>query len=258
MNHIPHAVESFNTNVKMIFIETTTHCNLRCSYCPNKFYDRSLRKNRMDMATELFHKIIDELADIGWVGELQPHSYGEPLVDNRIYSLIRYVKGKLRKSFIHFHTNGELLNVDTYKELLRSGVDCFRVSQHLPEPAPGVLAVLDHRTRNGDQGVPFSYTRPDQSILFNRGGHVDLSSTGLKEQSLLSCSWPSTNLGISHDGEFLFCCNDYLNSVKVGNVSDESLVDIWNKPEYVQLRADIREGDFKKDLCIKCRVYTPD
>ena len=86
--------DSFD-QVHTIYIETLTACNLRCSYCPNSVYERGLIKNNQEMETKLFYKIIDELADLNWVGEIQPHSYGEPLLDQRLPSFCSYIIQKL-------------------------------------------------------------------------------------------------------------------------------------------------------------------
>lgn len=231
----------------MVHIETITACNLRCSYCPNSVYDRGLVKNTKTMQTELFRKIIDELADVGWSGEIQPHSYGEPLLDERLPELIGYAKGRIRSLKVRLFTNGELLTVPMYKQLVCAGVDEFSVTQHCPEPAGGVLDVLEYRESHGNDGVVFSYTRP--TVLSNRGGLCEMENT----VKVRTCEWPMDNLGIDYAGNVLICCHDYLHQVDVGNVRHESLAAIWNKPEYRELRRDIARGVFRHDMCRKCR-----
>ncbi|UCG34898.1 MAG: SPASM domain-containing protein [Candidatus Omnitrophota bacterium] len=232
--------------VHMIFIETITACNLRCPYCPNSIYDRGLIKNMKKMETKLFHKIIDELSELKWVGEIQPHSYGEPLLDDRIIDLIEYAKKKIPGLIINFFTNGELLNVSLYKQLTKAGVNKFTVTQHLPTPAKGVLEVLDYRKKFGSENVGFRYGKI--TYIFNRSGLISVED-GVKKTK---CNWPSHNIGISYDGSVLICCHDYLNEVKVGNVNDERLIDIWNKPLYKKIRKDIAKGRFTFDLCKRC------
>lgn len=68
----------------MVCIETITTCNRKCSYCPNSLYDRGLVMNQSRMESALFRKIIDDLAQSGWRGEIVPHLYGEPLLDERL------------------------------------------------------------------------------------------------------------------------------------------------------------------------------
>ena len=56
--------------ITCITIETTTYCNRRCSYCPNSVFERSSKKNTQLMNPALFRKIIDDLAEVGFKGQL--------------------------------------------------------------------------------------------------------------------------------------------------------------------------------------------
>lgn len=238
--------------VEHIFIETITACNLRCSYCPNSIYDRGLVKNTKKMKTELFHKIIDELAELGWVGNIQPHFYGEPLLDDRIPDLIRYAKSKIKGLTIYLVSNGEKLDVDLYLKLIDAGVDRFMVTQHLPKPAKGVLDVLDYRKSNGTNGVGFEYEKfyeKKDRHFKNRGGLVKIKKETVK---ITKCELPNRTLGIGYAGNVILCCDDYFNVVKLGNVNEEKLIDIWNKPHYKKIRKDIARGIFNLDICKKC------
>lgn len=53
----------------------------------------------------------------------------------------------------------------------------------------------------------------------------------------------------------MLCCNDYFSSVCLGNIVNESLSTIWNKPEYKRLRKKLGTGVFELDLCKKCRGW---
>ena len=242
--------------VDHIFIETITACNLRCSYCPNSIYDRGLIKNTKKMKTELFHKIIDELAELGWVGNIQPHFYGEPLLDDRITDLIRYAKSKIKGLTIYLVSNGEKLDVDLYLKLIDAGVDRFMVTQHLPKPAKGVLDVLDYRKSNGTNGVGFEYDKFYEKkgrSFKNRGGLVKIKEETTKTTK---CELPNRTLGFDYAGNVILCCDDYFNVVKLGNINEEKLIDIWNKPHYKKIRKDISRGIFNLDICKRCERTT--
>jgi len=244
--------DSFD-QVHTIYIETLTACNLRCSYCPNSVYERGLIKNNQEMDIELFNKIIDELADLNWVGEIQPHSYGEPLLDGRLPSFCSYIIQKIPLAKIAIFTNGELLNIDWYKKLVSVGVNRFNVTQHLKDQSKGTLDVIKYREKHGYGNVEFVYTRLKH--INSRGGLVDVDEGELRQE----CNYPDHHVGISFDGQILICCNDYLNEAKVGNVKDEKLIDIWQKPIYKDIRTDIRSGNFTLDICKNCtdgKVYT--
>jgi len=237
--------DSFD-QVHTVFIETLTACNLRCSYCPNSVFERGLIKNNQEMDIVLFHKIIDELAELNWVGEIQPHSYGEPLLDKRIVELCSYIKQKLPSSKINIFSNGELLTVDLYKKLIQAGVNIFSVTQHLEKQATGTLDVIEYRNKNGSEDVHFSYNKINN--INSRAGLVDVKAG----KQRMECNWPDNHIGISYDGQIMICCNDYLNEVKVGNVKNEKLIDIWHKPIYKKIRDDISSGNLTLNICENC------
>ena len=244
--------DSFD-QVHTIYIETLTACNLRCSYCPNSVYERGLIKNNQEMETKLFYKIIDELAELNWVGDIQPHSYGEPLLDGRLPSFCSYIREKIPLASISIYTNGELLNIDWYKKLVSAGVNKFRVTQHLENQSKGTLDVIRYREKQDFDNIEFTYTRLNN--INSRGGLVDVDEGKLRQE----CNYPDHHVGISFDGQILICCNDYLNEAKVGNIKDEKLIDIWQKPIYKDIRANIRSGNFTLDICKNCtdgKVYT--
>ena len=244
--------DSFD-QVHTIYIETLTACNLRCSYCPNSVYERGLIKNNQEMDTGLFYRIIDELADLNWVGEIEPHSYGEPLLDERLPSFCAYIRQKLPLAKIGIYTNGELLNINWYIKLVGAGVNKFRVTQHLENESKGTLDVISYREKHGYDNVEFTYTRLNH--INSRGGLVDVDEGELRQE----CNYPDHHVGISFDGHIMICCNDFLNEVKVGNVCNEKIIDIWKKPIYKDIRTNIRSGNFTLNICKNCtdgKVFT--
>jgi radical SAM protein with 4Fe4S-binding SPASM domain len=232
---------------KMIFIETITACNRRCSYCPNSKFDRGLIENTKKMESGLFYKIIDELSGLGWRGNIEPHSYGEPLLDNRLLPFISYIKNKLPSSAIQLFTNGDFLTVDLYKELVKTGVSEIYITQHLPEISGNIKKVLDYRKEYGNNKVLLLCFRPDK--INNRGGLVEAEGA----VALKKCEWPLYAVGVDYAGNVLFCCNDYFSTVKLGNINSERLIDIWNKPYYKKLRKEVKRGIFELEICKKCK-----
>jgi len=240
----------FKRLVRIVYIETTTECNLRCSYCPNSKYERSLKRNRELMDVALFHKIIDHLKEIKWSGEIEPHSYGEPLLDPRLDDLISYARRQLPQSDINLHSNGELLTLERYLLLVESGVNKFTVTQHLPTIPKGIQDILDYRTTNGNMNVDFSYQKLDQ--VWNRGGLIDVK----RRIKIKKCYMPIRTIGFDYVGNVLVCCHDYLHQVNVGNINKETLYEIWNKPEYRDIRKDSINGNLKLNICKKCYIGT--
>ncbi len=67
----------------------------------------------------------------------------------------------------------------------------------------------------------------------------------------VGCLAPWTSLSLDPRGEVRVCCqNQWL---RLGNVAESSLAEIWNGPELARLRARLRDGDFRLG-CDECRI----
>ena len=51
-----------------------------------------------------------------------------------------------------------------------------------------------------------------------------------------ACSYPFTNLAVNSDGTVVICCVDWSRGTLVGNVNENSLVDIWNGEPLKRIR----------------------
>ena len=239
----------FQDKFTHIFIDTITACNRRCAYCPNSVFERGLLKNKKLMDAGLYRKIIDDLAAMGFRGEIAPNFYGEPLLDERLADLIAYAKSRLPRSTVVIFTNGDLLTVDIYKKLAAAGADEFVITQHSQEQSRGVLEVLAYRRAHGAGAVSVSYGKLNK--VSNRGGLVQLRKKAVAPKK---CDLPKWKIGVDLEGNVLICCHDYHSSVKLGDLKKERLIDVWNKPQYKLLRQEIGRGIYKLDICKKCAV----
>lgn len=222
-------------------IETTSGCNIKCPYCPAGKHDRG---NHL-MDESLFLKIIDELATIPYRGRLSPHFYGEPLLDSRLPRLLAYARQKLPAADIIIHTNGLLLDPKLFRVLVSRGVDGIVITLHNQQIRAKMLsffAALTPAERRQIRILDFSRTP-----LFNRGGLVKLS----REKRLRRCFYIRDEIAITYRGEVV-CTNDYLAQHSFGNVNQETLLTVWNKPAFRQVRHDLLRGKFTLPLCRHC------
>ncbi len=233
-------------------IEINTSCNRRCSHCPNSIFDRGLLQNEKLMPTELFHKIIDELAEIGFSGRISPHFYGEPLIDKRLVDFMGYIRKCIPRAKIVIFTNGDLLTSDMYLKLVEAGVNEFIVTQHDPLIPQGIVDLLSHFKSFDSLPVPVQYLIFDHvTPLYNRGGLIDIEAT----DSLPNCAlWNFGNVTIDHEGNVILCCSDFLRSNRFGCVKEKKLLDIWFDQRYKNVRKDLRSMNFQLPICKRCTV----
>jgi len=228
-------------------IETTTHCNLRCEWCPNSKYPRGLKENKKMIDESLFKKVIDELAEIKYGGTIYPFFYGEPLNDERIADLISYTRKKLPKSQIKLSTNGVLLTKEIYQKLSDAGVTKILINQYTPEMLPNVKEILEIDKTAKRKIVEYRIFNYDLRLC-NVGGEVKVKN--LVERPI--CTYPDYAPYINYKGDVIICCNDYHGEVVLGNVGKEKLADIWDKPQYKQIRKELKKGIYKLPLCRRC------
>ena len=90
------------TYPRHLFVETTSFCNLSCTFCP-----REQRREFMDW--NLFTQIIDEASFYG-ARSFSHHLFGESLLYPKWMEAIRYTKSKNKDHTVLITTNGTTLN----------------------------------------------------------------------------------------------------------------------------------------------------
>ncbi|MCP4400629.1 MAG: radical SAM/SPASM domain-containing protein [bacterium] len=230
-----------------IEIETTTVCNLRCSYCPVSISPRG----KYFMESAVFKKIIDDLTAINYRGRIHPNWYGEPLADKRLPSFIAYAKARVPLAEIRIYTNGELLTVELFDALIEAGTDSFLITQHKNDMSENMKKVLHYIEDKPELQRRVTYRGLESDIVLrNRGGLIDNAAT----QGARNKCKAIGQMDVNYKGEVALCCDDYFSSVILGNVAEESVVDIWNTPSYRKAREQLEKGIPVFEICKKCNM----
>ncbi len=94
--------------------------------------------------------------------------------------------------------------------------------------------------------------------LWNRAGYYgekfDEMSKGLRDNNCSPCEKPFKQIAIEHDGRIVLCSLDYEHQIKIGNIMDQSIEEIWNSPvmtHYQQSQNDQTKLE-KLNLCKDC------
>jgi MoaA/NifB/PqqE/SkfB family radical SAM enzyme len=95
--YMPGILEDFG--IDWIFVEITNVCNMHCQFCPS---DHIARK-RQSMNSQLFEKIIDQLAALIPRHPIALHVIGEPLLHENVFHFIDYCAS--RNIRIYLFTN---------------------------------------------------------------------------------------------------------------------------------------------------------
>jgi len=271
---------------------TTNVCNLACTFCSRtiKVENGTWRKAK-HMEMDLFKKIIDEAVELGTYS-INMNLLNEPLSTPKIFDMIRYAKKKGIVD-VHFHTHGGLLTEEKARELLSSGLDKLFMSIDSPYKEKynkmRVLSdfdnVMNNLKRLKELRDGFGQLSPlirvsmiefpdvtakeleDAKNLFLQFAdyigfqpYVDPYLTigkgkkypeGYKSQFV--CHQPFTRLSIIEDGRVSVCCVDHDLGLVVGDVSKQSLQEIWESARLVKIRELQKNGEFYKlSACANC------
>ena len=109
-------------------IETSTHCNAGCVFCPWPTEDFIRPKQIMSTETYKFFldKCLDEIGE--QIVETTFSGFGEIFVDKNIVEKIEYACSKDLK--VHILTNGSMIENEDLDKLFKAGVTDIRFSLH--------------------------------------------------------------------------------------------------------------------------------
>ena len=92
--------------------------------------------------------------------------------------------------------------------------------------------------------------------LYNWAGYLDIDTSKLGERSYTTCTFLWYSATIFWNGTVSPCPQDYYGKIRLGNVNEKPLREIWNDNEYVSLRQQILSDVGKLSPCNKCdRLY---
>jgi len=248
-NRTIFVLKSFWRNTDILFdsveIETISICNRKCSFCPLAYDDTPGET----MADETFDKIINELKELNFKGEIAFSGYGEPLLDKQLKDRVERIKRELG-SFVEIVTNGDFLTYEKFKELISVGVSVFRLSQHDKEPSEQIKLLFSNIKKDELKYVIFQIATEGSTTFTNRGGSVPM-----KTLHPFFCA--PMHLIIRTDGTIPLCCNDYYKKISFGDINQSKLIDIWDSTFYKKIRNEIKRGIFNLEICKKCLGLKP-
>ncbi len=122
--HSPLGLEIRETNpqLRRVYIEPTTKCNLRCTTCIRNTWNEEF----VNLDWNVYERLIDELRDASHLERVSFWGYGEPLLHPRIVSMVAAAHDLGVKTQII--SNGMLLNESMASDLLDAGASSIIVS----------------------------------------------------------------------------------------------------------------------------------
>lgn len=134
-------------------IEITSHCNLRCVYCPSRNLEEIRGQEKMFMERDVFARALEwaeHFEDVkGTQNELSITGIGEAIMHPDFIEYCEMARQALPDNFICLSTNGILLTNAIAKKLASMNIRLF-VSLHRPEKAGKAIEIAKrHGILNG-------------------------------------------------------------------------------------------------------------
>ena len=231
-------------------IETFNRCNGECSFCPvNRHVDP---RKPAHMTEELFDKILDDLAAMGYKKKLALFSNNEPLLDSRIYDFAKKAREKLPEAYIYIYTNGTLIDLEKTRELAKY-LDEICIDNYNDELVLNENIVPIHEACQQDgklDKIVQIHLRKVHEVLYTRGGQAPNNSK--QKERDYPCFLPYRQMVIRPDGRISLCCSDALGMMTLGDAANENLSDIWNSRLYTEIRRKLAEEPSALKLCKYC------
>lgn len=256
-------VQFYKKNVPLpsvIEISESGTCNRKCSFCPRSAPD--FKDLKEFISDKLIIKLSKELSLYEYSGIFLFSGFVEPLLDKNIYNLLSIVRNYLSKAKIEMVTNGDVINEERTKKLFKSGLSTLLVSIYDgKKEADNMEKLLKKVGLNEDQfKVRHRYLPESESFgitLSNRAGMMDNAEyviPSLKEPMKKPCYYPHYTFFMDYTGEVLICSHDWGKKLVVGNLNNESFIDIWCNQKFNFARQNLFNSNRNFAPCNKCDV----
>jgi len=271
-------------------IEVTSSCDADCIMCPR----RRMRRQPGPMAMPLFRKIVDEAVALG-VRDLVLNGYGEISTLRNCRDYLAYIRERSRSIRVIVDTNGMRMDEAVASAYVELGVDVVNIAidgataqtferirkdLKLATVEANVHRLIDLRNRAG-ASRPFIMVhmiympenahetelflqkwtgvadRAGIAGLVSRVGSVPVRRVNRTSEKA-PCILPWRQLPILSDGSVGLCCDDWDGAGGVGNVTGQSIKEIWRSQQrrhLRQLHLAGRAGEIA--LCAACQDPRP-
>jgi len=272
-------------------IETIHKCNAKCRMCPV----HNEKESRGLLSQVLFEKIVEELkGHIDEIKRVNLYRDGEPLLDKELHLKI-YMLKQIGVKEVAISTNVSLLNSEKAKQLLDSNLDIIIMSidslnktnftkirkglnfNNVIQNAFNFIQLrnqLKSKTKiwmrmirqdlnwnewdeykNFWQNLLAESDRINYHPIHNWGGTININN--LKSfQHKLPCVALWSHIVIFANGDVPLCSVDYLNNYPTGNITKQSIYEIWHS-KIINHRRDLHLSGQKNQikLCEKCNAW---
>ncbi len=227
-----------------INVEISSACNRSCYYCANVNGHQMFRK----MSERLFTVVCSQLADMRWTGDVAFNYLNEPTLDKRLPAFALQLSKAVPTCRPILFSNGDFLKLDYVTTLLKSGIKHIYVTRHPPFDRDWDLR-MEWIVRHFPRQVSFR-TIEGSPWMTTWAGQIQLPQR--LRPFVHGCDVITSNIQILADGRIQMCCCDSKQENIVGNITRNTILEIWRSDLFTALRKQARSGKPTNPTCIAC------
>ena len=270
-------------------VELTNICPFKCQFCP-RGVDGKMKRATGKMEFALFERLLDQLrSDQPKYRAFELHHLGESLVHPEVDRFI--AAAAARGLPTELSCNPAVLKPELMKRVLDAGIRRLvissdgmdnetsiairgpaarydRAEKHLDAlfayaagmaNPPRIVVQMIDLSRNAHQREAFLARWGSSKLPFVEayikdldGPDPDTGKSGATPPSYL-CGYPWRSVVVLWDGRVVPCCLDSDAALVLGDLTTQTLEEIWNGPAAVKLRDDLRKNEVAcGSLCDGC------
>jgi radical SAM protein with 4Fe4S-binding SPASM domain len=271
----------------LLTIEPTNFCNLKCPLC--KTGAGKIKREKKLLKFEEAKKIIDEIGKYVYIVNL--YNWGEPLLNEEIFKIIKYLHKK--NIYVSVNTNGNYpLNLN--QKIIDSELDGitfaldgstkevyeeYRIKGSFDQVIKNIKDLAEKKKKKPKtpfieiQFLVFNHNKKDIENIKKLS--EELGADGLiiraafapdnKKNRQDYYTWDSKKgfcrrfwycATINCDGSIVPCCNFFKEKDDLGNVLLHGFKKEWDNEEYQKAREAIIKNKMLPDACKQCKKYS--
>lgn len=267
-------------------IEISTVCNYQCVFCPHKY---NFKRKKEIMSNNLFDLILNKIQLEDQIKIITISGMGEIFLDKDI--MYKISKVKTYGYQLNIVTNGSLLTEKTIDQLFFYSVDSIRISIHTTNPLEYEQITGSQKHQHVVNIIKYINNHPKKNntkliltadIIDINNDNIDLLKEKFFDVDLLeiwkphnwinwknyrsgektknTCGRPfSGPLQIQVDGTVNICCFDYNGELLIGDLKKQSIKEIFNSQEYLNIKQCHSTNKLDNLICHSCdQLYASD
>lgn len=264
-------------------ISTVAGCSIKCTYCPQDTLTTQYKSSVKKLSLDNFITIINKLpSDI----KIHFTGFSEPLFNSECYKMIGFAKEK--KLYTKISTTLYKANEENINCLIGGKRILDKIILHLPADDNNMNIVIDNHYVTNTSKVSKVLLPTDYIVIFGKKIHPSLESAvastrakisflsldymnwnsragnlnyekkiDLKHFEKIKCSKNRTTQNILlPNGDVYLCCMDWKLEHKMGNLLENSYIDIVQSDAYKFINNALNNNK-SNTLCWRCEYAVP-